>query len=298
MFRKTSWRNSASDAVSLHQDQALSTTMFLLKSYGPTRFLLREEGEDANFKVSLGDLHTCTCPVFIKEQEPCKHISWLLLRKFRLPREHEYSFQLGLVDRQILEVLQGENKPAPASVTLSQLVVDQQPGEVHRKAIQNQDVCPICLEELLEKKLPVSYCRFGCGNNVHISCMMVWADLQELSDNEEIVKCPLCREDFCSRRLLVEEVRNVAKLFTRAEREKPDKHLGVCCWSCHVCPVTGMCYKCTVCTHFYLCKDCAEKGCHSEHLLASRTKRMDKWRLDSDDLIGATSQPGNNSKDT
>ncbi len=52
MFRKTGWRNTVSDAVNFHQDQALSTTIFLLKSFGPTGFLLREEGEARNFKVN------------------------------------------------------------------------------------------------------------------------------------------------------------------------------------------------------------------------------------------------------
>lgn len=52
MLRKSAWRHTASDAVSAHQDQALSTTIFLLKSYGPTGFLLKEDGEARNFKVN------------------------------------------------------------------------------------------------------------------------------------------------------------------------------------------------------------------------------------------------------
>ncbi|KAI3366081.1 hypothetical protein L3Q82_009910, partial [Scortum barcoo] len=308
MLRKTGWRITVSDAVSFHQDQALNTTIFLLKSFGPTGFLLREEGEARNFKVCLGDPHTCTCPVFIREQEPCKHICWVLLRKFRLPREHEYSFQHGLVERQISEVLHGlhqtkahrtENDPSTASRSPSQPVTGREAGSVCRKVIQAQDVCPICQEELLEKKQPVSYCRFGCGNNVHISCMKVWADHQRLSDGEETVKCPLCREDFGSLRLLQEQVKNSAKLFTAAEREKPDRHLGVICHSCRVCPVVGKCFKCTVCSSFYLCEDCSKKGRHPQHPFASRTKRREKWRLVAEDLNheprGATSQQENDS---
>ncbi|XP_067358041.1 E3 ubiquitin-protein ligase ZSWIM2 isoform X1 [Channa argus] len=280
MFKKTAWRNTASIAVSVHQDQALSTTIFLLKSYGPTGFLLREDGEIRNLKVYLGDPHTCTCPVFTKEQEPCKHICWVLLRIFRLPKEHEYSFQHGLVERQILELLNGlhqakahktENDVSSASGTSSQTVTSQKDGSVCRRIIQAQDVCPICQEELLEKKMPVSYCRFGCGNNVHISCMKVWADYQKLSDSESIVKCPLCRENFSSLKLLQVQVKNAAKLFTAAEREKPDRHLGVVCQSCQVCPVIGKCFKCTVCSYFYLCADCSQKSCHPQHRFALRT---------------------------
>ncbi|XP_050921969.1 E3 ubiquitin-protein ligase ZSWIM2 isoform X2 [Lates calcarifer] len=232
----------------------------------------------------------------------------ILLRKFRIPREHEYSFQHGLVERQILEVLHGlhqtkahrmETDPPAASGTPSQPVTGQEAGSVCRKLIQAQDVCPICQEELLEKKLPVSYCRFGCGNNVHISCMKVWTDHQKLSDREEMVKCPLCREEFSSLKLLQEQVKNAAKLFTAPEREKPDRHLGVVCHICQACPVTGKCFKCTVCSYMYLCEDCSKRGCHPQHQFASRTKRRDKWRLVaeslSDEPSGATSQPINDS---
>lgn len=73
--------------------------------------------------------------------------------------------------------------------------------------------------------------------------MKVWADHQKLLDSEETVKCPLCREDFSSLKLLQEQVKNAVKLFTAAEREKPDRHLGVLCHSCRVGPVTGRCFK-------------------------------------------------------
>ena len=60
MFRKTAWRNTIGDAVGSHQDQALGTTMLLLKSYGPAAFLLREDGQTRNFKVKHSViLHAC-----------------------------------------------------------------------------------------------------------------------------------------------------------------------------------------------------------------------------------------------
>ncbi|CAJ1087770.1 E3 ubiquitin-protein ligase ZSWIM2 isoform X1 [Xyrichtys novacula] len=201
------------------------------------------------------------------------------------------SFQSGLVERQILEVLHGlhqtkvqrtENDPSTTSGTPNQSGSGREAGSVCRKAVQAEDVCPICQEELLEKKLPVSYCRFGCGNNVHISCMKVWADYQKLSHKEETVKCPLCREDFSSRKLLQDQVKNTAKLFTAAERERPERHLGVSCHSCRICPVSGKCYKCTVCSYFFLCEDCSKGGCHQQHPLAVRTKRKEKWLMEEE----------------
>ncbi|KAF0045760.1 hypothetical protein F2P81_002289 [Scophthalmus maximus] len=228
MFRNTSWRKTASDAVSLRQDQALSTTVFLLKSYGPTGFLLQEEGATRNHKI-LDVLHGL-------HQDKAQRM---------------------------------ENAPGSPS----QVVRGQVAGSVCRKLIQAGDVCPICQEELLEKKLPVSHCRFGCGNNVHISCMKVWADHQKLTGHVETVTCPLCREAFSTVKLLEEQVKNATKLFTAAEREKPNRHLGVVCHVCRVCPITGECFKCIVCSYFYLCEDCLKKGCHPQHPFASRTEQ-------------------------
>ncbi|MGH0116213.1 UNVERIFIED_CONTAM: hypothetical protein FKN15_000140 [Acipenser sinensis] len=247
MFRNTCWRRNVNDLVSWHQDQALNTTIFILREFGPTGFLLKEEGETKNFKVCLGDPHSCTCSVFFKDKDLCKHICWVLLKKFRLPREHEYCFQLGLVEREINQLLWGLHRvqtPRPAAnISESKQKTTEDDGCVGQKMIDAEDVCPICQEELLKKKLPVSYCRYGCGNNVHISCMKIWADHQTKSEFDTMVKCPLCRENFASLKLLYEEVKNSAKLTTAAEKERPDRHLGIPCNNCRVFPIHGKCFN-------------------------------------------------------
>ncbi|KAM6894085.1 E3 ubiquitin-protein ligase ZSWIM2 [Xenentodon cancila] len=299
MSRKTAWKIKVSDSVRYRQEQALiSTSIVLVRSCGPAAFLLRDirRHQNISFKVCLGDPHTCSCPVFTKKKEPCKHICWILLRVFRVPREHEYSFQHGLVERQVSELLsRSEFTPSTSSVSRCQGA-----RSVCRKAIQDQDVCPICQEELLEIKQPASYCRFGCGNNMHISCMKLWAAYQKPAFTRDVVQCPLCRQDFCSLSLLQKLVKNTEKLFTPAEKEKANVHLGVVCHSCRSCPVTSRCFKCTVCSYFYLCEDCMKKGCHPQHLFASRATRTDKWLVAVQDVIcepeGAACQPEHDSQ--
>ena len=72
------------------------------------------------------------------------------------------------MERQLLELLQGLHQtkahrtdpdPATASGSPGQTVPGQEAGSVCRKVIQAQDVCPICQEELLQKKQPACYCR-------------------------------------------------------------------------------------------------------------------------------------------
>lgn len=50
-MRLSKWQNEATDALSWHQDEASSATIFLLREYGPTSFLLKEEDDHKKFKV-------------------------------------------------------------------------------------------------------------------------------------------------------------------------------------------------------------------------------------------------------
>ncbi|XP_053127954.1 E3 ubiquitin-protein ligase ZSWIM2 [Hemicordylus capensis] len=274
----------ANPALSWRQDQALGTTMRIVRELGPTAFVLQEEEEEeqraAEHRVSLGNPHSCSCLVFVKEKDLCKHICWLLLKKFKLPRDHEYALKLGLVEREINYVLQGRHIASQPRVVTT-LTKEWQTGDdayIKQKEIDNEDICPICQDILLKKMLPVTYCRFGCGNNIHIVCMKIWADHQKELEKDSLVKCPLCREDFAPLKLILEEYRNCKRLMTSAEREHLDKHLGIPCNNCRIYPIEGNCYKCTECSEYHLCHQCFRSFCHSAHTFVFREKRNQRWR--------------------
>ncbi|XP_029461828.1 E3 ubiquitin-protein ligase ZSWIM2 [Rhinatrema bivittatum] len=281
MSRSTAWRRAINEVVSWHQDQAMNTTIYILREFGPTGFLLKEEEELKHFKVFLGDPHSCSCSTFAKEKDLCKHICWVLLKKFKLRRDHDYAFQLGLVEREINEVLQGLHRvqtARPAAPTNANKTQQKEEGCIKQKDLDWEDVCPICQEGLLKKKLPVTYCRFGCGNNVHIACMKIWADHQTKSEYDSMVKCPLCREEFLPFKLLVEEFKNSNKLVTAAEKERLDRHLGIPCNNCRALPIEGKCYKCAECRNFHLCHECFQSTCHAPHPFVTRQKRNQRWK--------------------
>ena len=149
-----------------------------------------------------------------------------------------------------------------------------------QRSITETDVCPICQDELLAKKLPVSFCR-TCGNNVHIKCMKVWADHQK-TKGEMQLKCPLCRENFGTFDLLDQEYRNNG-LF---KLEKEDLHYGMGCNACHTTPISGKCYKCTLCNEFYLCQACFNTDLHKEHNFVFREKVAQNYRRAPRDYVG------------
>ncbi|XP_005889608.2 E3 ubiquitin-protein ligase ZSWIM2 [Bos mutus] len=268
------------DRLSWQQDQALSSSIYLLREMGPTAFLLREEEpENRDFRVSLGNPHVCNCSTFLKGGELCKHICWVLLKKFRLPRNHESALQLGLVEREINGLLQGIHRvQTPQREMNNENAQTEEDGYIKQKEIGSDDICSICQEVLLEKKLPVTFCRFGCGNSVHIKCMKILANYQDVPLNSSMLKCPLCRKDFGPLNLILEEFKNSNKLVTAAEKERLDKHLGIPCNNCQQFPLEGKCYKCTKCIEYHLCQDCFDSCCHLSHSFMFREKRNQKWR--------------------
>lgn len=85
--------------------------------------------------------------------------------------------------------------------------------------------------------------RFGCGNSIHIKCMKILANYQDMISNTSMLKCPLCRKEFAPLKLILEEFKNSSKLVTAAEKERLDKHLGIPCNNCKQFPIEGKCYK-------------------------------------------------------
>ncbi|XP_006864129.1 PREDICTED: E3 ubiquitin-protein ligase ZSWIM2 [Chrysochloris asiatica] len=279
-YKSSERRRHASDRLNWQQDLALSSSIYLLREMGPTGFLLREEEpESRDFRVFLGNPHSCNCSTFLKEKDLCKHICWVLLKKFKLPRNHESAFQLGLMEREISDLLRGIHQvqtPQPGANEENTHI--EEDGHIKQKEIGSEDICSICQEVLLEKKLPVTFCRYGCGNSIHIKCMKILANFQDVTANTSMLKCPLCRNDFAPLKLILEEFKNSSKLETAAEKERLDKHLGIPCNSCKQFPIEGRCHKCTECIEYHLCQECFSSCCHLSHTFMFREKRNQKWR--------------------
>lgn len=277
MTRFTKWQREISDAVSWHQDRALNATIFLLRETGPTSFVIKEEDVEKRVRVTLGDPHTCTCDIFRRENVPCKHICWIILKKFKWPRNNELAFQYGLVEREINLLLRG---PRNSTRTLTTPGHDKtevkrdNKGTLKQREISNVDVCPICQDELLAKQAAVTFCKFGCGNSIHIKCMKIWAEHQRNSIQENEIKCPICRASFGSYYKLLEELRN-----SSGENDSGlDVHFSTSCTGCGMCPIKGKCYKCTTCESVFLCNTCFHGNKHRQHAFEFRMKRSQRWR--------------------
>lgn len=282
MSRSVAWRKTCNELVFWRQCQALNATIYILRETGPTGFLLKEEGETKPVKAYLGDPHKCTCTQFQKDRDLCRHLCWLILKKFRVTQNNPISWQLGLVDRELNEVLHGHaNKQPPkppvrrwsTSGTSTTTATDSRPT-IRQKDITDDDCCPICQDELLNKHIPVTYCKFGCGNSIHIKCMKIYAEHQKTT-GDSIIKCPFCREDFGPLELLKQEGRNAMGV---QQGGRMDRHLGTSCQSCRASPIEGKCYRCSICAEYNLCQTCFNTQIHTQHPFDYRHKRNQRWR--------------------
>lgn len=71
------------------------------------------------------------------------------------------AFQLGLVEGEINNLLRGIHQVhTPQRGASGENARVEEDGCLKQKDISAEDICPICQEVLLEKKLPVTFCRW------------------------------------------------------------------------------------------------------------------------------------------
>lgn len=143
------------------------------------------------------------------------------------------------------------------------------------RSITEADTCPICLESLLNSNSPLTHCRLGCGNNIHLKCIKVLMDHQIGSMGFTMVKCPLCRCDFNTVQGLKIELENSCK--TQMKIYRQPVQFGISCTECKKNPIVGKYHKCNVCKPLNLCDECFLNGAHDQHTFQNRLYRNSKW---------------------
>lgn len=118
----------------------------------------------------------CDCPDHSASHKLCKHLLFVLIRVLRIPKADVH--QGYFVKRGFLTT--AETIAACFDYISSSLykTLDIDDGYVKQRAIEKEDYCPICFEELdilassaTEK---VVYCKSTCGKSVHLACFNKW----------------------------------------------------------------------------------------------------------------------------
>ncbi|ESO13036.1 hypothetical protein HELRODRAFT_188076 [Helobdella robusta] len=273
------WRRVCPDLVVVRQQEAADATIYILRDIGPTGFLLKEENDQKVQKVLIGERHTCSCTNFMKNSsELCKHLCWILLKKFKLSPSDPVSWQLGLCERDVNMLLKNAKSKSRTSKDLKTETFKSEikPKLIEQREITDEDSCPICQEDLLGSPQKITFCRYGCGNSVHVKCMRVWAAHRKV---DSTVECPFCRTDFGPITLLNEsKYRLFGPRLTNYQNHMME-HSRTYCHSCGASPIIGKCYKCDFCdTDFFLCQPCFKTEIHGEHQFVYRAKMNQRWQ--------------------
>jgi len=164
------------------------------------------------------------------------------------------------------------------------------------------DSCPICLDPMLnaEGASPVTFCRVSCGQNVHVKCMLEYAEhdakTRSGASNYDGPKCLLCRSSWGKKSLPwlrhrwerqrcsavgVPGLGGAGALKLRDGQRGSDCHTAARCGACHKRPIRGQRYCCVACggsSKYELCEECFGRGRHAQHAFVVKDRVGDPWR--------------------
>lgn len=223
MQRATSHKSKPQENYQSLLEALSTTTFFLVARSGPTVFNVRDE-DGKIFKITISNPHACTC-TSDNHDSLCIHKIFVLLKVLKLPPTHPLCHQTSLTDAEISLVLSGGCGGAASPVSrmsfsasrrLTKSKKSDQKNEVSeegfvlRQVLDEEDdlQCPICQDDM-KKEQALTWCRKGCGNNMHAKCMRNYA--QYKISNKEAASCPLCREEWALD-LLKDDCRGKASL--------------------------------------------------------------------------------------
>jgi hypothetical protein len=146
------------------------------------------------YTVNIVNSPRCTCPDFMSRNKRCKHIYFVLTRimKVRPDQEDIKKYSDGdLQDMfenipQITENLRIDSTKLEKFKTLKK---NHKTGEVKKRQIEEEDMCPICLTELYDCDEELTYCRYSCGYSLHKECFMMYNSKQYSE-----CKCIFCQK--------------------------------------------------------------------------------------------------------
>ena len=108
--RQYRWRSTRSSAVQERIRRAKREKMVLLKqkrvSKYECKFVL--SGSTGNlYDVTIGKVVSCTCPDYLKRQDPCKHTLHVLLKHVGLDIDDDLLHQKAFLKSELKEMFQG-----------------------------------------------------------------------------------------------------------------------------------------------------------------------------------------------
>jgi len=274
MSRLVPYINKPSDEVLRLLDEAVDMRLYLVQETGPTGFILKDDSAN-KFKVQIGSLLSCSCGGGSKKKKHCVHLLFALMKIFRLEVSNPLIWQLSYVDREVDTIIQNRYDVRPRAVPkIRKKKAEPEEKFVARLTLEDEGPCSICFEDMSgEERL--TYCRTGCGHNIHAYCMKMWATQKEVQ--RVAITCPLCRQDWGPKAL--EYIRKDSQKLKESNSYKETIHVGYFCKGCSKEPIRGKLYHCLVCSDYDLCNFCFDQAKHIAHSFVCKESVSAQWEV-------------------
>lgn len=204
--RLAPFRKKISEAAKENIKKAQKENIFviMLKPFGSPQSMSREFvilGSNGNvYKVNICTKPNCDCEENKKGTSTthCVHILFVYLKVFKMEPTDLLIVQKALLNSElssIFKLYRGLTGVVADSMVVEkylELTSNERPKK--RKIVEQKQIdgdCPICYEKMLDTE-KIVYCKYSCGNSVHLECFNKWMNVKKETDLNE-TKCIYCR---------------------------------------------------------------------------------------------------------
>lgn len=147
------------------------------------------------YTVTINKIPKCTCPDYKQRHNRCKHIYFVLTQIMKVSRERE---DIESYDDNELEDMFNkipiitENLRVNAQCLQKYLGTKNKNknGEVEMKEASEEDICPVCLGDIMDENEETVYCKYSCGQCIHAKCFEMY------NSQTKAIKCLFCQKDW------------------------------------------------------------------------------------------------------
>lgn len=130
------------------------------------------------YTVTIKDIPTCTCPDYSQRQKRCKHIYFVLTRIMKVKPKHEDMATYSSKD--LCDMFENipqitDNLRVSGDEIKTYIKKTNKFDRNHKmQEIDENTLCPICLENMEGSFEPIIYCKYSCGTPIHKECSSIY----------------------------------------------------------------------------------------------------------------------------
>lgn len=185
------------------KQRAFHQPIYLLKMF-PTNTQFERKfnvvGTTGNvYTVTINKRPSCSCPDYVHNKNVCKHIYFIMLRVMKIKSEVVKYYTDDTIKCMFDNIPHFISDNVAFNENVKKIYCEQikknvdlnSVSPVETKITQKlDDICPVCLEDILVNSDLIDYCKYSCGKSIHKECFAIW------KCNNGANNCLFCRHNW------------------------------------------------------------------------------------------------------